>query len=137
MSNLPTIYADLHRLRFGDNAALCAELTALVLNGKKTGTCWAHRDIATGEPMFQVGDRAVYTDWDHAPVCAIEYTRIEIRTFEEVSEAFALSEGEGDYQAWRRGHIAYFERNGGWSADMKVVCENFRVIAVFDPGNVR
>lgn len=130
MPRLPARYADLHRFRFGDSREICEWLTGLVLDGKKTGTCWAHRDTAAGEPMFAVGDRSVYTDWDHNPVCAIEYTKIEIHRFDAVPEDFALSEGEGDYDAWRQGHIAWFERSGGWSPDMQVVCENFRVIEV-------
>ena len=131
MPDLPSAYADLHRFRFGDSRKICDWLTDLVLQGKNTGTCWAHRDAAQGEQGFQVGDRSVYTDWDHNPVCLIEYTRIETHPFDQVPEAFALSEGEGDYTAWRDGHIAWFERTGGWSPDMLVVCENFRVVEVF------
>lgn len=131
MPNLPPQYAQLHQFRFGDTREICVWLTDLVLAGKKTGTCWAHRDAATGEPMFEIGDRSVYTDWDRTPVCAVEYTGISVCRFDRVPVAFALSEGEGDYESWRDGHIAYFGRNGGWSPDMLVVCENFRVIDIF------
>ena len=131
MSCLPSKYADLHRFRFGDSREICDWLTGLALGGRKTGTCWAHRDVARGEPMFEIGDRSVYTDWDHIPVCAVEYTKIEIHPFDQVPVAFALSEGEGDYVAWRNGHIAWFQRTGGWSPDMAVVCESFKVIDRF------
>jgi uncharacterized protein YhfF len=122
------------RFRFaeGDRRELCEDLTALVLAGKKTGTCWPLRDVAKGEPMMSVGDVAVYTDWDGVPVCAIEYTHIEIARFEDVSEAFALSEGEDETRAgWALSHRRFFERNGGWSSDMELVCETFRVIERF------
>lgn len=40
--------------------------------------------------------------------------------------------GEGPYEAWRDGHIAYFERNGGYRPDMLLACERFRVVEVFE-----
>ncbi|MEL6999407.1 MAG: ASCH domain-containing protein [Pseudomonadota bacterium] len=124
----------MHRFKFGDNRKLCEELTALVLAGKKTGTCWPHRDVATGEPMVEVGERSIYTDWDGNDVCMVEYTKIEIMPFNEVSEEFALSEGENDTRdGWARDHRMYYERNGGWSEDMMLVCENFRLVEVFKP----
>lgn len=39
---------------------------------------------------------------------------------------------EGPYEAWRDGHIAYFERNGGYSPDMLLACERFRVVEIFE-----
>ena len=135
MTDLPPEYADLHRFKFGDSRALCEELTQLALDGKKTGTCWPHRMVGEGEPMLKVGDRAIYTDWDGTPVCAVAFTKIELYPFDQVPEAFALSEGEGTYDAWRRGHIAWLERIGGWAPDTMMVCENFRVIERFDRPN--
>ena len=130
MPPFPVQYADLHHFKFGDSREICEWLTELALEGKKTGTCWAHRDVEKGEPMLDVGDRAIYTDWDDNPVCVVEYTKIGIHRFDEVPEDFALSEGEGTYDDWRRNHIDWFERDGGWSPDMMVVCENFRVVEV-------
>ncbi|MEO1277180.1 MAG: ASCH domain-containing protein, partial [Pseudomonadota bacterium] len=44
----------------------------------------------------------------------------------------ALAEGENDsLEGWRADHRAYFERNGGWSPDMMLLCERFRVIEDF------
>lgn len=121
-------YPRAHRFKFGDSREICEWLTGLALDGRKTGTCWAHRDIADGEPMLQVGGIAVYTDWDGKDVCAVEITKIEICRFDDVPEAFALSEGEGSYDDWRRGHIQWLSNTGGWSPEMEIVCENFRVI---------
>ena len=51
--------------------------------------------------------------------------------FHRVPEDFALAEGENDtLEGWREDHQRYFERNGGWSADMMLVCERFRVVEV-------
>ena len=72
---------------------------------------------------------------DHSgiPVCVIETTEVVIRRFDEVPEDFALDEGEGDFATWREGHIRYFRRNGGYSPDMQLVCERFRLIEILSP----
>jgi uncharacterized protein YhfF len=116
--------------RFGDSRALCDELTALVLAGRKTATCFALRDVESGaETMPVVGRRDVAANWDGTPVALVETTEVAIRRFGEVDEAFALAEGENDSLAgWRAGHRRYFERNGGWSPDLLLVCERFRLV---------
>lgn len=132
MTELPEEYRGLHRFRFGDSRRICDLLTPLAISGQKRGTCWAYRDAGITEPVLEVGDRAIYTDWDGNPVLVVEFTKIEIHRFEDVPDEFALSEGEGTVAEWRRHHIDWFEREGGWSPDMEVVCENFRVVEVFD-----
>ncbi len=134
MTDLDPKYRDAPRFKFadGDRRELCELLTALALERKKTATCWPARDLATGEPLVAPGDFAIYTDWDGVPVIAIEYTSVEIHRFDRVPEAFALAEGENDsLEGWRRGHRMFFERNGGWSPDMVLVCERFRIVEEF------
>ena len=116
--------------KFGDSRALCDELLALVRQGAKTATCGALRDFEAGEPMPQVGRRDVALDWDGKPALLIETVEVTIRRFHDVPEDFALAEGEGDFEEWKRGHIAYFTRNGGYDPDMLLVCERFRLIEV-------
>ena len=115
--------------RFGDGPRLCAELTAKTLAGTKTATCGALRDFdADGEPLPEVGRRDVACLWDWTPAAVIETVEVTVRRFDEVPRDFAEAEGEGGYEGWRRGHMVYFERNGGWSPDMTLVCERFRVV---------
>jgi uncharacterized protein YhfF len=123
-------HPDAVRFRFGDGRELCDELTALVLAGRKTATCMPLRDVESGaKAMPTVGQRDVATDWDGNPVALIETVEVTVRRFDEVDEAFALAEGENDSLAgWRAGHRRYFERNGGWSPDMLLVCERFRLV---------
>lgn len=118
---------------FGDSVALSAELLALVRTGAKTATCGALRDYGPGgEAMPEVGRRDIALDWNGAPALVIETTEITICRFDEVTETFALAEGENDsLEGWRTDHRRYFERNGGWSEGMTVVCERFRVIEDF------
>ncbi|SLN42811.1 ASCH domain protein [Roseivivax jejudonensis] len=116
---------------FGDSRALCDALLALVRSGKKTATCGALRDFgAGGEPMPEVGRRDIALDWDGRPALVIETVEVTLRRFDEVDADFALAEGETeDLAGWREGHRRYFERNGGWSPDMMLVCERFRCVA--------
>lgn len=115
---------------FGDSRALCDRLLALVRSGAKRATCGALRDFGEGaEALPQVGRRDIALDWDGAPALVIETTEVTIRRFCEVDEGFALAEGEDEtLEGWQEGHRAYFERNGGWTPEMELVCERFRLI---------
>lgn len=119
--------------RFGDGSELCAELLDLVRRGRKTATCGALRDFeAGGEALPEPGRIDIALHWDGTPALAIETTEVTRRRFDAVGADFALAEGEDDSLAgWQAGHRRYFERNGGWSPDMMLVCERFRLIEVF------
>ena len=78
-----------------------------------------------------MGRRDVVLDGQGRPACVIETVSVVIQRFDQVDEAFAVAE-EGPYEAWRDGHIAYFERNGGYRPDMLLACERFRVVEVFE-----
>lgn len=60
----------------------------------------------------------------------IETTEVTVQRCCDVPEDFALAEGEGDFDAWKRGHIAFFTRNGGYDPAMMLVCERFRLVEV-------
>jgi uncharacterized protein YhfF len=120
---------------FGDNPALCAHLIALVRSGRKTATCGALRDFtAGGEAMPVVGRQDIALNWDGTPALVIE----TIRRFCDVDADFALAEGENDSLAgWQADHRAFFERNGGWSPEMELVCERFRMVRDLSVINTR
>lgn len=120
--------------RFGDGEALCEALLELVREGRKTATCGALRDYeADGEALPCPGRRDVVLHWDGRPALVIETVEVTRRRFRDVDEAFALAEGEDDsLEGWRRGHRAFFARNGGWDNGMMLVCERFRLIEVLD-----
>ena len=132
-------YADAVTFAFGDNPALADELLALVLSGRKTATCGALRDYVAGasDPMPAVGRRDVVLDGQGKRAAVIETVELTIRRFDQVDEAFAREEGEGDLTLtdWRRGHQIYFGRNGGFSPDMELVCERFRLVEILDMGD--
>ncbi len=133
MIDLPEPYRNAVTFAFGDTPKLADDLLALVLEGKKTATCGAVRDFGPkGEPMPVVGRRDVVLDGAGRPAAVIETVEVVIRRFDAVGSAFAFEEGEDDQtlEAWRVGHEAYFARNGGFTPDMELVCERFRLIDI-------
>ncbi len=120
---------------FGDSEALANELAALVLSGVKratAGAVWSYE--AEGKRLPVAGDLSIVTDWAGQPLCVIETQSVEQVPFNEVSAAFAATEGEGDgsLQYWRDAHRDYFtrecERAGRkFDESMLVACERFKV----------
>jgi len=121
---------------FCDNEADANELAALVKAGRKRATAsalWAYS--AEGEPVPQVGDYSVITNWAGEARCIIRTMSVEIVPFNEVTADFARTEGEGDgsLDYWRRVHWECFTRDlraaGRRPEDtMPVVCETFEVV---------
>lgn len=132
LATLRRRYPDAETFTFGDSRALCDQLLALVRSGRKRATCGALRDFQTGgEALPVAGRRDIALDWDANPVLVIETVEVTIRRFCDVEADFALAEGEDETLGdWQAGHRAYFEHNGGWSDDMELVCERFRLIEV-------
>ncbi len=128
-------YADAVTFSFGDSPAMADELLALVMAGRKTATCGALRDYGEGkEPLPVVGRRDVVLDGSGRRRAVIETMEVTTRRFDEVDADFARDEGEGDLTLadWREGHRAYFTRHGGFSPDMLLVCERFRLVGGLD-----
>lgn len=133
LSEAKAKYPGAEVFRFGDSKELCDELTSLVIIGKKRATCDALNVYESEkEELPRVGRVDIALTWEGHPAVAIRTVTIEVMKFEEVSEEFALAEGEnGDLEGWRKDHREYFERNGGYDPEMKLVCERFEVIEVF------
>ena len=121
---------------FDDNETSANALGDLVLQGQKRATAgllWSNE--MNNKPIPKVGDLSVVTNWQHEPLCIIETIHVEIVPYEEVSEAFAAVEGEGDgsLRHWREVHWSYFsrecERLGKEpSLRMPIICESFKVV---------
>ncbi|ELB2283237.1 ASCH domain-containing protein [Vibrio alginolyticus] len=116
------------------NANLCADL---ILKGEKTATCsldiWYSEQ---GEVMPKVGHLMVVTNWNGEPVCIVEITSVSKCKYNEVTEEFAASEGEGDKSLswWRKAHWDFFskeceELNIQPSEDMLLVLERFKLVS--------
>ncbi len=123
-------YPEAQTFKFGDSQMLSDELLALVRAGVKTATCGALRDYPEdSEDMPKPGRRDIALEWDDRPALVIETMDVSIHRFCDVTEDFAMAEGENDsLEGWRDGHRRYFERNGGFDPEMELVCERFRLV---------
>jgi uncharacterized protein YhfF len=122
----------LHRFSFGDTPAMADRLLTLVLTGRKTATCGAVRDFGPHEPIPEVGRRDVALDGRGRPAAIIETTAVSRGPIAEVDLDFVLAAGEGEasVEQWLASYRDYFSRNGGFSPDLEVIFEQFKVVAV-------
>jgi uncharacterized protein YhfF len=135
VGGLAAKYRDLEIAEFGDGQKLRDELVDLIVLGKKTATCGSLAIYEEeGEPLPKVGEQFIVPNWQGQPKCIIKSTSVEVKRFDEIDEDFARAEGEGDlsFEYWRNAHIDFFTRNGGYSPDMKLVCERFEIVETFE-----
>lgn len=67
-----------------------------------------------GEPIEYVGELLAMVDNHGQHVGTLEVTRVEVLRFDEVPDAFALAEAEGDLNAadFRASHLVYWTKAG-------------------------
>ncbi len=130
MEDLQVTYPGAGTFMFGDSAKLSKRLINLVRAGKKRATCGAWREFENDlDAMPKVGRIDIAANWDGTPALVIKTTKVEKIRFCDVTEEMALAEGEDETLAgWRKGHEAYFARNGGFAPDMMLVFEHFDLI---------
>lgn len=119
---------------FGATPEQADELLAVVLAGTKTATASSWQDYADeDEPLPAVGDLSIVLDGAGEPRAVLEVTAVEVTPFDEVTAEHAYAEGEDDrtLASWRRIHEQFWREYSahGFTVDMSVVCERFRVLA--------
>ena len=124
-------WRSLETFSFGDHPALADELVELVLEGKKRATCWA---VSEGLKGAALGKPMVALDGKNRPRVVLKTIELTQRQFDQVDEAFAYDEGEGDRSLayWREAHKRYFTRLGLIEPQMMLWCERFRVEHVIE-----
>lgn len=121
---------------FGADAESANALSALVLEGKKTATSSLHCLYADeGEALPEENAYSIILDGNGEAQCVIKTTKVNIMPFNEVTETFAKTEGEGDMtiEYWRKVHKAFFssaleKTDKTFDENMFVVCETFEVV---------
>ena len=128
--DLNDTYPGAGSFKFGDNAKLSKRLIGLVRSGHKRATCGALTDFADDPASMPVVGRCdIAQNWDGTPALVIRTVKVEQVRFCDVTEEMALAEGENvDLEGWQADHQAYFERNGGFDAEMMLVFEHFEVV---------
>jgi uncharacterized protein YhfF len=89
------------------------ELGALIASGTKTATysaLWEYE--GTREPLPETGLKNIVLDGNSDPLCIIEATEVEVRSYDWVDAQFAYEEREGDrsLEYWREVHWRFFSR---------------------------
>lgn len=121
--------------QFGDDPDTLAQL---VVDGIKTATCSGRVFYEIeNEPLPTTEDYSIILNSENQPVAIIKTVEVTITPMNEVSEEFAIAEGEGDrtYQYWWDEHEKFFKKELGaigheFSEDMLLVCERFELIDV-------
>ncbi|WOS95841.1 ASCH domain-containing protein [Nosocomiicoccus massiliensis] len=121
--------------QFGDDPDTLAQL---VVDGIKTATCSGRVFYEIeNEPLPTTEDYSIILNSENQPVAIIKTVEVTITPMNEVSEEFAIAEGEGDrtYQYWWDEHEKFFKKELNaigheFSEDMLLVCERFELIDV-------
>lgn len=117
---------------FGNSSAMADELVALVIAGKKRGTCGSLASFQQEEPSVTPGAYHIVLNGQGEAACVIRTLSLTLMRFDEVNDELAALEGEGDLSLnyWRQEHRAFFEREGSWSPEMELVYETFTLVEV-------
>ncbi|MFT8323587.1 MAG: ASCH domain-containing protein [Bacillus sp. (in: firmicutes)] len=109
-------------------------VSRLVVEGKKTATTsgFVFYELER-EVIPKAGEYYIVLSAQEETVAVIQIQSIEVIPMNEVTEEFALAEGEGDYRFWWDAHERFFtellkEYNIEFSPNMLVVCERFKKV---------
>ncbi|MDR0847350.1 MAG: ASCH domain-containing protein [Lactobacillales bacterium] len=115
---------------FGDGGEMADRLGQLVVDGIKTATCSAALAYDEENEAYPVlGEYNIVLDSNEKPMCVIQNTLLAIKKFNEIDEAHALLEGEGDLSLkyWQDGHKAFFGEKY-FAEDMPLIIEHFKMV---------
>ncbi|WP_144549010.1 ASCH domain-containing protein [Peribacillus simplex] len=113
-------------------------LAQLVMDGIKTATCSGYVFYEEeNEPLPSVGDYSIILSSEDEPLAIIQTVKVEVLPMNEVSEEFAIAEGEGDrtYTYWWDAHEKWLKEElhkigHTFKEDMLLVCERIELIHV-------
>ncbi|ANS73698.1 hypothetical protein AWM70_03180 [Paenibacillus yonginensis] len=117
--------------QFGTSAD---ELAELVVKGKKTATTSGFVFYELEQAALpEEGEYYIVLDGREEPVAVIQIQSVDVVPMDEVTEEFALAEGEGDYSYWWDAHEKFFtellrEHHMEFSPNLLVVCERFKKV---------
>ncbi len=119
-----------------DNQPDADECAELVVKGIKRATSPSLWGLEKNqEPLPQVGDLAIVTNWVGTPKAIVRTVKVEIVAFREIAAEYAYHEGEGDRSLayWKQVHWAYYTNEmapfGEFPDEgMPIVCEYFERI---------
>ncbi|ETT86859.1 ASCH domain-containing protein [Viridibacillus sp. FSL R5-0477] len=119
--------------KFGDTADRLAEQ---VVSGEKTATCSGHAFYELKNmPLPMINDYGVILNSEEQPVAIVKTVEVSLVPMNEVTEEFAIAEGDGTYEKWKDIHVNFFsselQKYGlTFTEDMLLVCERFKLIDI-------
>jgi len=115
---------------FGGSVEESDALLALVLAKRKTAITELLEEYEQdGEPLPRKGDLSIILDAEGVPHALIRTTEVVVVPFGDVTPEQAAAEGEGDLEAWRASHQAFWKSQGYVVGDETlVVWERFTVV---------
>ena len=106
----------LRTIEFGAVGESRTKILDYLFNGNKRATAGLleHDYQAEGEAIEEIGEVLVVLDNDLEEVGRIRVTRVDLTTFGEVPDEFALAEAEGDLSGddFRESHSGFWTRMG-------------------------
>ena len=122
----------LRTIEFGNQGESRSALLEFIFNGNKRATAGLLSDYEEeGEPVEHVGEVLVVLGNEFEEVGRIRITKVEVTTFIEVPDEFALAEAEGDLNAadFRASHSEFWTKSGVTvTDDTKVVLLYFELL---------
>ncbi len=125
---------------FCDNQKDADECAYLVQKSIKQATStsdWWYKKYKMQYP--KIGDQYIITNWDGEAKAIIETTKVSFVKYCDISEEYAVIEGEGDktLDYWKSVHWAYYIREmkpfkETPHEEMIIVCEEFKTIYSMD-----
>lgn len=120
-----------HKIQFGGETN---ELATKVLSGEKTATSSLYDYYLMDlKEMSNPGEYASILDSGGNELCVVKIEKVEIIQFQNITERFAIEEGDGNLQNWQRIHTDYYSaqlRKIGkeLTGNTELVCEWFKVV---------
>ena len=131
---IPEFVNGLRPLELGEPGELRSRLIDLIVNGNKRATAGAlDWDYEPSERIEAVGEKFAVVGNDHEHVATIQITRVEISSFADVPDEFALAEAEGDLTGddFRQSHFKFWTDCGYEINDeSKIVMAYFELLEV-------
>jgi len=133
LENTKKTYESWHFCNNEKDANALAELTKKGIKRATAGLLKSYE--VENEPLPEIGELHIIEDWNGNGVCVIKVEDVEILAFNEVTEAHAEIEGEGDgsLEYWCDEHLKFFKQDAegldfSFTEDMEIVFMIFEAV---------
>ena len=120
---------------FGRSADLASLLLSLVASGQKTGTFSLLEEFSDENPLPEVGEQVIVTDFEGRPGCLYRIEEVETVPYREIGDRHVACEGPQlrDVGLWRDVHWPYWteylsDRGKEMSMEVPVVFQRFTTL---------